>query len=170
MKRMLGFLGIVGGLLLPSVAEAQAVPPAQHIVGRATSQQWKMDGPSHMVTDTLTLRFEGDGPAYTVDFITRHGARDAVAAPGVVDIVVTQHLVEDDKPEMTLRVDGETVPLVARPLGKRSVVASVPLDAFVRVTNAGVIVDRTFNAELEFGAGQLRVLRSVAAQWSGQKP
>jgi hypothetical protein len=170
MKRMIGFLGIVAGLLAPAVATAQPTPPVQHIIGRATSQQWKMDRPSQIVTDTLTLRFEGDGPAYTVDFITRHGARDPVAAAGVVDIVVTQHPVEDDKPEMTLRVDGQTVPLVARPLGMRSVVASVPLDAFVRLTNAGAIVDRTFNTELEFGEAQLRVLRSVAAQWSGKKP
>ena len=170
MKRMLGFFSIVAGLLSPAVAHAQAAPPAQHIVGRATSQRWKMDGPSHIVTDTLTLTFEGGGPVYTVDFIARHGVRDPVAAPGVVDIVVTQHPVEDDAPEMTLRVDGETLPLVARPLGKRSVVASVPLDAFIRVTNAGAIVDRTFNTELEFSAAQLRTLRSVADQWSGRKP
>src|SRR5476649_1036689 len=142
MKRMVGFgfIGIVGGLLLPAVARAQTAPPAQHIVGRTTSQHWKMDGSAHMVTDTLTLTFQGDGPEYTVDFITRHGARDPVADQGVVDIVVTQHPVEDDAPEMTLRVDGETLPLVARPLGKRSVVASVPLADFVRLTNAGAIV------------------------------
>jgi hypothetical protein len=170
MKATLSVLAIVAGLLVPAGAQAQPAPPMQHIVGRATSQQWKMDGPSHVVTDTLTLTFEGSGPVYTVDFIARHGARDPVAAAGVVDIVVTQRPVEDAAPEMTLRVDGETLPLVARPLGRRSVVASVPLDIFLRVTNAGAIVDRTFNTELEFGEAQLRVLRSVAAQWSGRKP
>ena len=169
MKPMRCVLGIATGLLFSASAQAQPAP-VQHIVGRATAQQWKMDGPSHIVTDTLTLTFKGDGPVYTVDFIARHGARDPVAAPGVVDIVVTEHPVEDGKPEMTLRVDGETLLLIARPLGRRSVVASVPLDDFVRVTNAGAIVDRSFDAELEFGAEQLRVLRSVANQWSGKKP
>ena len=73
-----------------------------------------------------------------------------VAAPGAVDIVVTQHPVADDAPEMTLRVDGEAVPVVTRLHSRRSVVATVSL------------------AELEFGQLQVRMLRATADRWLGK--
>jgi hypothetical protein len=171
MKRLFRSLGVVVCLAAPVPARAQA-RTAVHILGRTASQQWKMDTALHLATDTVTLTFEsGDGGTiYTVDFVAHHAPLKPVDLPGVVDIIVTQHPVEDDAPVMTLQVDGQEMPLVARPLGRRSVVASVPLADFVRLTDAGSIVDRTFNAELEFGPTQLRTLRAIADQWLGRKP
>jgi hypothetical protein len=104
----------------------------------------------------------------TIDFVAHRPVQGPVASPGVVDIVVTQHPVEDNSPEMMLRVDGETVPVVTRLHGRRSVVASISLDEFDRITRAGVVVDRTFDTELELGPGQVRMLRFTADRWLGR--
>ena len=69
---------------------------------------------------------------------------------------------------MMLRVDGETVPIVTRLHSKRSVVATVSLAEFERIAAAGVVVERTFNTELELGAGQLKMLRATADRWLGR--
>ena len=58
---------------------------------------------------------------------------------------------EDDTPEMMLRVDDDTMPLVTRLHSRRSVVATVSLAELDRITSAGVVVDRTFGTELELG-------------------
>jgi hypothetical protein len=48
------------------------------------------------------------------------------------------------------------------------VVATVSLAEFDRIAAAGSSVDRTFGVELELGAGQLRLLRSIADRWLGR--
>jgi hypothetical protein len=153
---------------LAIAASAQA-QPSPRIVGTRTTANWKMDS-SRAITDTATLVFQSadGGPVYTIDFITRHPLKEPVPVPGVVDMVVTQLPVEDETPEITLRVDGETVPIVTRLHGRRSVVASLPLAEFDRIAQAGSIVDRTFETELEFGAGQIGVLRRMADAWLGR--
>ena len=116
----------------------------------------------------MTFQNADGGPVYTIDFIARRPSQQPVVSPGVLDIVVTQHPVEDDTPEMTLRVDGETVPLIARLHSRRSVVATVPLTEIDRIANAAVVVDKTFNTELELGAGQVKMLRWYADRWLGR--
>jgi hypothetical protein len=44
----------------------------------------------------------------------------------------------------------------------------MPFDDFIRLTRAGRVVEHAFGAELEFGMGQLRMLRSTAEKWSGR--
>jgi hypothetical protein len=160
---------LAGALALAwsGVALAQAPAPGQHIVGDRISGQMQIDGKAGMVTETATLTFQNGtgGEVYTIDFIARHPVRRPVAAPGAVDIVVTQHPVEDAAPEMTLRVDGEAVPVVTRLHSRRSVVATVSLAELDRIASAGSVVERTFDAELEFGPGQVRMLRATADRW-----
>ena len=110
------------------------------------------------------------GPLYTIDFITRHPLNDPVPAAGAVDIVVTQHPVEDEAPAMVLRVDGEALPIVTRLHGKRSVAATVTLGELDRIASAGSVVDRTFDTELEFGAGQVKMLRATADRSAWPRP
>jgi hypothetical protein len=164
-------LALIFAVLLAVAGRAGAQTPqaALRIVGDRIGFHWKM-GDARTVTDTVTLTFPGrdGGPAYTIDFIVRHVVNEPVVSPGVVDIVVTQHPVEDDAPEMMLRVDGETVPLVTRLHSKRSVVATVSLEAFERIARAGTVVDRTFGTELELGQGQARMLRATADRWLGR--
>src|ERR1019366_9801101 len=99
MKRLFRSLSVVVCLIAPVPARAQA-RTAVHILGRTASQQWKMDTALHLATDTVTLTFEsGDGgPIYTVDFVAHHAPLKPVDLPDVVDIIVTQHPVEDDAP------------------------------------------------------------------------
>jgi hypothetical protein len=149
-------------------AGARAQTP-QRIVGNQISGNLKIEPGSRMATDTATLTFAAEsGPVYTIDFITRHPAMQPVTAPGIVDIVVTEHPREDDAPEMMMRVDGETVPLIPRLRSSRSVVASVPLAEVDRIVSAGVVIDRTFGTELELGAGQIRMLRTILDRWTGR--
>ena len=130
----------------------------------------QIDGKAGIVKETATLIFQNraGGQVYTIDFIARHPVQEPVAAPGAVDIVVTQHPVEDATPEMTLRADGEAVPVVTRLHSRRSVVATVSLAQLDRIASAGSVVERTFDTELEFGPGQVRMLRATADRWLGR--
>jgi hypothetical protein len=168
MRQALVLYAFTATLGLASVAGAQ---PPPRIVGSQMSSNWKMEpGGSRIVIDTATLTFTGDsGPGYTIDFIVRHPLMEPVPAPAVVDIVVTERRRDDDAPEMAMRGDGETVPLITRLRSSRSVVASVPLAEVDRIANAGVVVDRTFGVELELGAGQVRMLRTVVDRWTGRR-
>jgi len=151
-----------------ALAGAAHAQPPQRIVGNQISGNMKLE-PDRVVTDTATLTFQAEtGPIYTIDFIVRHPVLQPVTAPGIVDIVVTERLREDDAPEMAMRVDGETVPLITRLRSSRSVVASVPLEELDRIASAGVVVDRTFGTELELGPGQVRMLRTTVDRWTGR--
>ena len=168
MRRATVLCQIAVALSLASVAGAQS---PQRIVGNQISGNMKAEPGGRVVTDTATLTFAGDaGPIYTIDFITRHPAMQPVPAPGIVDIVVTERPREDDAPEMTLRVDGATLPLITRLRSSRSFVASVPIADLDRIANAGVVVDRTFGTQLELGPGQVRMLRTIADRWMGRAP
>ena len=167
MKLALVFVSLVA---ITGRAFAQTPQTPQHIVGDRVGSHWQMvDASTRTVSDTITLSFQGrdGGPVYTVDFITRHPVREPVPASSVVDIIVSQHPPEDDAPVMTWRVDGETVPIVSRLHGTRSVAATVSLSEFDRLTRAERIVERAFDAELEFGPGQLSMLRALAGTWLG---
>src|SRR5471032_691333 len=160
---------LVLAAVLGVAASAHAQSP-QRIVGNQISGELRMDPRNDLVTETATLTFQNAdrGQVYTIDFVARHPVKGPVASPGVVDIVVTQHPIEDDTPEMTLRVDGEAVPLVTRLHSRRSLVATVSLAELDRITSAGVVVDRTFDTELELGAGQLQMLRATTDRWLGR--
>jgi hypothetical protein len=167
MKLALTFVAL---LAVVGRAGAQPLQGAQRIVGDRISGEMRLDARTRIATETATLTFPGrdGGPTYTIDFIAQHLVDAPVVSPGVVDIVVTEHPVEDDAPEMMLRVDGETVPIVTRLHSKRSVVATVSLEAFDRIARAGTVVDRSFDIELELGQGQVRMLRSTADRWVGR--
>jgi hypothetical protein len=160
---------IVLATVLTFANGAHAQSP-QHIVGDRIGGSSHIDARAGTVTETATLTFQDpvQGPVYTIEFMTRHPIGQPVASPGVVDIVVTQHPVEDDTPEMMLRVDGATMPLVTRLHSKRSVVATVSLAELDRITSAGIVVDRTFGTELEFGPGQVPMLKATADRWLGR--
>jgi hypothetical protein len=158
-------------LAFAETAAGQPTPQvSQRIVGDRVSGNMQIEAKSRTMIDTATLTFQNPdgGLVYTIDFIAHHPVQGPVASAGVVDIVVTQHPVEDDSPEMMLRVDGETVPTVTRLQSKRSVVATISLDEFDRIARAGVVVDRTFDTELELGPGQVWMLRLTADRWLGR--
>ena len=158
---------LIAAVFLSTPAFAQ---PIQHIVGNRIGGNSAIDTKAGIVTETATLTFEGSAgsPVYTIDFTARHPIGQPVASPGVVDIVVTQHPVEDETPEMMLRLDGDTVPLVTRLHSRRSVVATVSLAELDRITSSGVVVDRSFGTELELGVGQVRMLKATADRWLGR--
>jgi hypothetical protein len=159
---------------MPWSAAARPAAP-RRIVGARITGRLEPKGPQSVV-EYATLQF-GDGAddAFTVDFVARYdwtrrgdsGPR-AVVPPKVVDVVITQHPPDEASPRASLQVDGRAVPLVARPATARSVVASMPFDAFVALAHAGAIVERAFDTDLVFGDGQLRMLRTVADRWSGR--
>ena len=170
MRQVIVLSAIVVLGLASGVGAQPPQPSIQHIVGNQISANMNIDMKAGVMAETATLRFQsrpGDA-VYTIDFIAHHPVNEPVASSGAVDIVVTQHPVEDDAPDMLLRVDGETVPIVTRLHSKRSVVATVSLAEFDRIAAAGVVVDRTFNTELELGAGQLKMLRATADRWLGR--
>jgi hypothetical protein len=165
-------LALVFGVTVSSRAQP---PQPRRIVGTRIGGHFELKGPQTVVEYT-TLEFT-DGTAYdfTIDFIARYtpapsrseGLR-AIVPPKVVDIVITQHPVDESSPQAAMQVDGRPMPLVARALSARSVVASIPFDDFVKLTSASTIIQRAFDTELDFGAGQRRMLQSVARRWGGR--
>jgi hypothetical protein len=169
MQRMTAIVSVLIALGAATVTQGQA-QQRRRIVGNGIGERWQVDG-IRTTTATATLTFAGNdgGPVLTVDFTTRfRGVGRPTSAPGVVDIIVTQLPVNDDAPEMTMRVNGESLPLATRLHSRRSVAATIPFDEFVRLTNAETIVEQAFDTELEFSAGQLGMLRSTAQRWAGR--
>ena len=171
MTRASVVLGVVLGLgAFGPAAVAHGQPPEpQRLIGNQISglQQW--NSATQKMTDTATCTFRGssDGPLVTVDFVTQYAGQRPATPPTVVDMVVTQHPPNEDAPEMALSIDGRSLPLNTRLRSRRSVVATMSFDEFVRLATADAIVERAFDVDLEFGQGQRRMLRSVAERWSG---
>jgi hypothetical protein len=172
MTRAAVFSCLMLGLAVPAMAQPAppAQAPARHLVGRSIQEHWQFDGRSRINTGTATLTFTAPdgGPTMTVEFVGRYRRELPQVVPAVVDLVVTQHLPDEDLPRMTLRVNGDTMPLIARPRSARAVVATMTFDQFERLTTAASLMEEAFNTELEFSAPQLRMLKSTADRWAGR--
>jgi hypothetical protein len=130
----------------------------------------EMNSAAGTTVDTATVAFpDSQGrPAFTVDFIAQYEGATPSAPPRVVDVVITQLPPDDDAPHVSMQVNGEALMLVPRVRSRRAMVASIAFDDFVKLANADSVVERAFDAELEFGVGQIRMLRTVAQRWSGR--
>jgi hypothetical protein len=170
MRRMITVAGVVVALATGSVMHGQ--PPQQsrrRVVARTIGGGFQWDGKAETGTITVIFPSVDDSPAYTIDFVARFvgelGQRPT-APPPVVDIIVTQHPAADEAPAMTMRVDGEAVPLASRLHGQRSMAATIPFDEFIGLANARTIVDQAFDTDLEFSADMLQMFRGRAANWA----
>ena len=165
---MLRLCAIVAGAILVVATVASAQTP--RLVGNAIGGAFHWHSDAGTTTDTRTLRFDDaqGRQAFTVEFQVVYPGQRAAAAPAVVDMIVTQHPADEAQPQVTLNVNGEALAVVTRPRTERSVVVSMPFDEFTRLANAETIVQRVFDTDLEFGAGQLRMLRTTAVRWAGR--
>ena len=152
-----------------SITVLGQAPQPTRLVGNRISGSMRWDAVGRKTTDTATCQFVGsDGRLIiTIDFVAQYPGQQPTTAPTAVDIVVTEHAVDEDAPETSLSADGQSLPLNTRPRTARSVVATISFDEFVRLSKADALVERAFDRELEFGQGQLRMLRSTAERWSG---
>jgi hypothetical protein len=150
-----------------AAAPAPQGAAAQRVVGQKVSEQLKFDTASHVTVDTVTLSFAGDAtaPTLTIDLITQYIPERPAAPPGAVDVVVSLWPTEDDTPAMTLRVDGQSRPLIARLRGRRSLVSTMSLIDLQRFTAAGSVVEHAFDTDLEFSSTQLVMLRRIVDGW-----
>jgi hypothetical protein len=170
MKRVLMMIGVLAAIASAGFAQSPS-SSARHVVGHQISGHSNFDARTQTTTVTATLTFTGnDGaPVVTIDFITRYpGAGRPLSAPRVVDVVVTEHAADEERPEMSVRIDGASVPLAARLYSRRSIATTISFDEFVRLVNADAIVEQALGNELEFGNGQLQMLRAEAQRWSGR--
>jgi hypothetical protein len=173
MQRMTATIGVLIVLGAATGMHGQA-QQRRRIVGKTIGEHWQVNGSANSprtTTATSTLTFTGNycGPVLTVDFTTRFpGMGRPTSQPSVVDIIVTEHPTSDDAPEMTMRVNGDSLPLATRLHSPRSIVATIPFDEFVRMTNAETIVEQAFDTELVFSAGQFGMLRATAQRWAGR--
>ena len=170
MQRLMAIVGVVIALGAATATHGQS--QRRHIVGgpESGSGGFQLHGVSRTTTATATLRFTGSdgGNWYSVDFVTSFlGVGDrATSPPSVVDMIVTEHPVNEDGPQMTLRVNGD--PLATRLYSRRSVATTIPLDDLLRMTNANALVEQAFDTDLEFSAAQLGSLRARVKSWAGQ--
>ena len=154
-------------LLLAASMSAQTPAAATRIVGQTAGGHLHVDPATKLTTDTVTLTFNADDgtTAATVEFVVRY-ASERRQAPGIVDVIVTEVAAGDERPQMQVEADGQPIPLIGRLRSRRSIVASLPFEDFVRLANADIIVQQAFGTELQFGRVQVSMLRSAAAKWS----
>jgi hypothetical protein len=150
-----------------AAAPAPQGAAAQRVVGQRVSEQLKMDTASQVTVDTVTLSFAGAAmaPTFTIDLITQYIPEQPAAPPGAVDVVVSLWPTEDNTPEMTLRVDGQSRPLITRLRGRRSLVSTMSLLDLQRFVTAGSLVEHAFETDLEFSSTQLVMLRRIVDGW-----
>jgi hypothetical protein len=159
-------------LVVATAAPAVAQPTApRQMVGTGITGGFQSKDPGGAIVDTSRLEFrDGAGAiAFTVDFVVQYERQRPAVPPSVVDVVITEYTGADEQPEMTIRVDGRPVDMHPRLRSRRSVVASIPFDAFVALTAGETIVERAFDTDLVFSSGQTRMLRSVAQRWAGNR-
>jgi hypothetical protein len=169
MQRLMAVVGVLIALGAATAMHGQSQQRRRIVGGPEFGEGgFQMDARGR-TTATATLRFTGNdgGPWYSVDFVTSFsGLGDrATSPPTVVDMIVTEHPVNENTPQMTLRVNGD--PLATRLYSRRSIAATIPLDELLRMTNASTIVEQAFDTELEFSAGQLGNLRTRVQSWAG---
>lgn len=170
MKRMSAIVAVVILVGSTTFARTQSAPP-RRLVGQEITGHFQLDARTQTTTATATLAFAANdsGPRLTIDFTTRYaGMGQPTSPPDVVDVVVTEHPADDESPAMMMSVNGQPLPLAARLHSRRSVAATISFDEFVRLANADAIVEQALGTELEFGTGQLRMLRAQAQRWSGR--
>ena len=100
--------------------------------------------------------------------IARHSGRRPPEPPAVVDLVVTHHPADEDRPDAVIRVDGSDIPAMPRLNGRRSIVTSLPFDQFIALAGGSEVVERAFGVELALGPAQLETLRATAERWSAR--
>jgi len=103
--------------------------------------------------------------ADTVDFVAQYATTGTRTTPSVVDMVLTEHPVGDDRPALEVSVNGARVPVIARLRQPRSIVTSLTFADFQRLANADSVIQRAFGTDLEFSDGQRRMLRPTAERW-----
>jgi len=169
MKQALALMCLV---LAPATAALAQQPAAssRHLVGRSIAEQLRFDTKAQTTAATATLTFAAadGGPTVTIDFLGRYRLQAPRMPPTAVDIVVTQHPVDESTAAMTLRADGELVPLITRFRSARAVVSTISFDEFERLANAGTLVEQAFDSDLEFSPAQLRILSKIAERWAGR--
>jgi hypothetical protein len=167
MKLAIAVLAV--GLAAVSVG-AQTTAPARHFVGRSLGGGFRPVAGTPFTEETVTLKFGPDdtAPDFTIDFITRI-ADHRSAPPGVVDLIVTElHAADERTPATSLRADGQALPLPMRLRSRRSIAATMSFEDFEKLLASSTIVERAFDADLEFSAGQIRMLRAMVDRWMGR--
>ena len=166
MRKVFVPAGILLVMMSPSVAYSQTA----QLTSNQISRTLQLDSGEEMIKDSTTVLFPSTdrGTTFTIDFVVHYPRQRASAPPAVVDIIVTERPVADEHPVMTIQADGETVPVVARPHGQRSVVASVTYGEFMQLASAASLVQHVFDMDLNVGEGSLAMLRGIAADWVAQ--
>ncbi len=162
---------VVGVLTVLGAGNLAFAQPAErrHLVGDRFGGKTSMtNGGETIETTTLTFNGRDGGPTLSIEFITRLPGLGRPAHPSVVDIIVTENQPADASPSMSMRVDEAAMPLHARLNARRSVAATISFNEFVRLANAGSIVQSAFDVDLELNAMQRGMLRSTASRWAGR--
>jgi hypothetical protein len=156
---------------LSAIPVTQAQSSRARVSGLRSTGTLSIDQAKRVSTETVTLTFGTDARAstFTVEFTARLGLNPSAPPPDVVDITVTQFPAEDQNPEMSLHVDGQALPLIARLHTRRSIVSTIAFSSFLRMTMAGEIIEDAFSSELEFSPTQLGMLRATADRWARRR-
>jgi hypothetical protein len=154
-------------LLLCAAPMAHGQSSRTHVGGRGLTGTLLINTAKRVSIETTTLTFGNAGaPTFTVDFTAMIGLDPSTPPPTVVDITVTQYPPDDENPEMTLRIDGQPIPLITRLHSRRSIVSTIPFSEFLQITAAAAIMEDAFQSELEFSPAQLGMLRATADRWA----
>ena len=171
MQRARLFIGVTVVAWM-AVAPAAQVRVARRAAGSGVSLAMHTDQNSNTMISKATFTFAGNpgDSTFSVDFVTQLPARGQPAArPHAVDMIVSEHLATEDAPTMSIRLNGEDLPMRPRFRSSRSVVTTLSFDDFVRLANAATVAPTAFDTQLEFSVPQMGILRTVAEQWTTRR-
>jgi hypothetical protein len=152
---------------VPAAGSAQPAPSPRTIGDSIDGHlEWHAELRSTTEVSTLTFRDVEGRAAFTVEFQVNYRGPRPTTRPQTVDMIVTEHPANEARPQIVATIDGNNAVFTARPRTLRSVVVSMAFDDFTRLANADAVVQRAFDTDLEFGTGQLRMLRAIARRWA----
>lgn len=171
MRRLLLLVSVIcsTGMASPSLAQT---PLTGRALGQGVSLQMHTDQASNTWISTATLTFVGtaDDRTFTIDFVTQFpGTGHPPARPRAVDMIVSEHPATENSPAMSMRLNGESLPIRPRIHSSRSVVVTLSFDEFVRLANAATVAPTAFNTEFQFSDAQLAILRTFAEEWTTRR-
>jgi hypothetical protein len=84
---------------------------------------------------------------------------------GVIDMVITEHAMDDSAPEISAQKGGRLSFVAARRHSRRSISTSMSSEEFAQLANADAIVAHPFSDELRFSSEQAASLNAAAREW-----
>jgi hypothetical protein len=159
----------IGAGIVSQTVMLRGQPSDRQLLGK--DQIWQgWVGVGGQVTDTVNLTFQAEGRSQivTVEFRTSYAPDRPLPAPGVIDMVITEHPMDDSAPEISAQRSGRSSIVATRRHSRRSISTSMSIEELVQLASADAIIAHPFGDELRFSSEQAASLNAAARDWAAR--